>query len=59
MTWNQLKKAIENLTPEQRETTATVHLVGMNEYFGIRAFDITDETDVLDANHPVMITDNL
>jgi len=60
MTYRQLLRALKRLSPEQLNTTVTIHTVDDEKYFAAHQIDITDphsDTDVLDPNHPVIIVD--
>lgn len=52
LTWGELKKLLEGLTPEQLDQNVTVH--DGEEFHPMNTLAITDETDVLDAGHPYL-----
>jgi hypothetical protein len=54
MTWEQLAKEIELLTPEQRNTDVTVFVRGVDEFYPVtdRLLIAPPEEQILDPNHP-------
>jgi len=63
ITYRKLRDALNELSDEELDMTATVSdgPVGqtLTEYFPIFDLDLTgeEETDILDANHPVLVSD--
>ena len=52
MTYRELVEKIANLTEEQKNCDVTIYADEYDEYYSAKDFLITDETDVLDSNHP-------
>ena len=50
MNYNDLLKAIQQMTPEQQNMDLTIHTIG--EYYPLYMLISSDANDVLDANHP-------
>lgn len=58
MTYAELLEALQTLTPDQLNQTATVHLCLTDEYAPILCLDKTTENcDVLDSGHIIMKLD--
>ena len=54
MTYRELLENLKNLSENQLDMDVSVRDVQTDEYFSGSSFVITDETDVLDENHPVI-----
>ena len=54
MTYDQIAKEIEKMTPEQRQQTATVMTLDY-EYIAVSDIAVNGETDVLDGGHLVFL----
>jgi hypothetical protein len=59
-TYTQLEQWLAKLSPEQKKTDVTIYLLGQDETFGIRCFEVANETsncDALDNGHPYLVID--
>ena len=54
MTYRELLENLKNLSENQLDMDVSVRDVQTDEHFSGSSFVITDETDVLDENHPVI-----
>lgn len=54
MTYRELFACLSALSDEQMNMDVTVQDVYLNEYFAASSFQIEEETDTLDKNHPVI-----
>ena len=52
MTWKELKAHIEVMDEEQINTDVIIYLERADEFLPVKSIDFTDETNVLDKNHP-------
>lgn len=56
MTWNDLRKQIEALTPEQLNTDVTVYNPADTEFYPvINQLKVNKNFDVLDEDHPFIV----
>lgn len=55
MTYKQMLSFINELSDEQLEMDVTVYLETDDEFFPVLDFAVTDETDVLDTDHPYIV----
>lgn len=54
MTYANLKAWIETLTPAQLQCDVSVHDIRNDEWYPVTDMGITNDDDVLNANHPVL-----
>ena len=54
MTYQDLQKWIDSLTPEQKQMSITIHDNIADEYYPIHHCWVTQEDDVIDKNSPVI-----
>jgi hypothetical protein len=52
LTFRQLAAHIAVMDEEQKDSDVTIHCTEMDEWFQATGYDITEETDVMDKNHP-------
>lgn len=57
MTYAQLLKRLQKLTPEQLSCDATIWDKHQDEYYAMNEFLISKETDILDKHHPFLVLD--
>ena len=55
MTYQQLLEQLSMLSPEQLKQTVTFHDDFDDEYYPVTGTDVTDEDDILDAGHFIVI----
>lgn len=58
MSYANLLRELQQFTPEQLEQTVTVHIRGVDEWYGLEQSDlrVTDDTiDVLDPGHKYLV----
>jgi len=54
-TYRQLLAALHELSPEELDLNVTIYDSSREEYYPLNYTDKTDDDDVLDSNHPIMI----
>ena len=57
MTYQQLLEQLSMLSPEQLNQTVTFHDEFDEEYYPVARTDVTDEDDILDAGHFILIAE--
>ena len=57
MTYQQLLEQLSMLSPKQLKQTVTLHDDFDGEYYPVAGTDVTDEDDVLDAGHFILIAE--
>lgn len=59
MTYKDLLKELNNLTAEQLNQNVTVYLADQDDFVAVTTVSTTQETDVLDKEHFVLISGNI
>ena len=55
MTYKKLQRELTRLTDEQLDTDVTILITDVEEFYQVKVLDFTEEGDVLDAEHPILI----
>lgn len=55
MTYKQLLELLKTLEPEQMKMDVSIYDPTVDEYYSTVGFGITNDTDVLDEDHPFII----
>jgi hypothetical protein len=62
LTYAELAKQIDEMTDEQKASTATIFVPGIDEFYPIAAVEFTKEggaaDGILDKGHPVLVIAN-
>ena len=57
MTYKQLANKLRLLTDEQQECDVNVYVGGQDEYYPIDELTVSEDSDVLDVGHPIIVVD--